>query len=141
MENLAECLRWTLRLRLALECGDSVRVALKRERMRTPFDTLIHDFVFCVDQRGDLEKLFDHLGTYERALFELIRAGLSGNKIYERVLEYEKELTAKCLDEIQKEIDLLPFKLMVPVLLFQFPAYLLLILGPIIQKFIESLGG
>ena len=141
MENLVSCLKWTLRLRLALECGDSVRVAIGRVRTESSFDSKIKDFVFCFDQKGELNRFLEPFGAYERAFFDLVLSGLAGNKIYERIVEFENELKQKCLDEIQKEIDLLPFKIMVPVLLFQFPAYLLLILGPILQQFLEKIGG
>ncbi len=141
MESLISCLQWALRIRLALECGDSIRAAIGRNHKKSEFDLKLQEWVFCLDQKGDATKILTRVEIYERAFFELIRSGLSGNKIYEHLVEYEKELKEKCLDEIQREIDLMPFKLMIPVLLFQFPAYLLLVMGPIVQQFLETLGG
>jgi hypothetical protein len=35
----------------------------------------------------------------------------------------------------------LPFKVLIPMLLFQFPAYLLLLLGPVLRELTQQIGG
>lgn len=142
MENLSFLLKLCLHVRASMEGGESLRVSLMR---------------FC-DKRTSLAQIrlsewlnhFDHTAGEDRSEFyfshtqtqmflEILSQGLRGHAIYERVCSFEEELIELCKEEFQKELDRLPYILMVPLLLFMFPAYLILLLGPILNLFIQSI--
>ncbi|MEN0059151.1 MAG: hypothetical protein AAGB31_09985, partial [Bdellovibrio sp.] len=53
----------------------------------------------------------------------------------------EEEIIEACREEMAERLAQLPFILLVPLLLFQFPAFLLLLFGPLLNNFFHSLGG
>ena len=53
----------------------------------------------------------------------------------------ETEVESKAEAELDAHVAALPFKVLLPLLLFQFPAYLLLLLGPLLRELQRQLGG
>jgi hypothetical protein len=78
---------------------------------------------------------------YRRSLLELLERGLRGESIYVYLCQLEQETIEACQDEISRKLSKLPFLLLGPLLLMQFPAFLLLLFGPLLQNFFHSLGG
>jgi len=73
-----------------------------------------------------------------KELLICIESGLQGDSIYERleVLLFETERESRvCL---QSFIEILPYKLLLPLLMLQLPAFLILILVPSVRYFAES---
>lgn len=143
MENLNETLKCLLAIRLDIECGESIRTALLKycKVQSSTYSKLLREWLFCLEQKKDVSDLLQQVDDYERAFFEILEMGLTGYGVYERIITFEVELIEKCKYEIEKEIDQLPYKLMLPLFLLQFPAYLILILGPLLNHFIQSTGG
>ncbi|MBX9766611.1 MAG: hypothetical protein K2X47_05010 [Bdellovibrionales bacterium] len=84
-----------------------------------------------------LQTLAPHL----ELLLELLERGLRGDSIGGPLARLEEEVLRLAQDEIQKEIDLMPFRLMLPALLFFFPGLMCLLIGPILSEVLELLGG
>src|SRR5690606_35014836 len=82
--------------------------------------------------------LFD--SSQAHIFFYLVGEGLKGHSIYDRIKSFEEDIVDLCQEELQKDLDKLPYVLMVPLLLFLFPAYVLLLLGPILNLFIKELN-
>ncbi len=143
METLGQTLKCLLVVRLGMECGESIRSTMGQFVLKntTPYSILVREWLFYMDQKKDSKQLLCQLSAYERAFFEIVEAGINGQRVHERLVLFEAELLEKCRFEMEKEIDLLPFKLMIPLFLFQFPAYLILLLGPLLNNFLENLGG
>lgn len=128
-------------LRRNLETGRSTRKALEIyiDTYRSPWARQIQQFLFCWDEKKDLkEALLPKMTLHQRALLELCWMALRGGSIYERLLEVEKELHIACEEEILRKTSQLPFLLMIPLLFFQLPAFLLLLFGPILKTFMEA---
>ena len=51
-----------------------------------------------------------------------------------------REVEAAAELELQAHVAQLPLKVLLPLLFFQFPAYLLLLLGPVLRELSRSLG-
>jgi hypothetical protein len=78
---------------------------------------------------------------WRRALLELIERGCNGQPTLEQLATLEEEMETAAQAELDAHLGTLPFKVLVPLLLFQFPAYLLLLLGPILRELAQKMGG
>ena len=79
-------------------------------------------------------------GVYRRTLWDLIERGLAGEPILNALAALEDEVDRAARAELDLHLAALPFKLLIPLLMFQFPAYLLLLLGPALNELTRSLG-
>lgn len=142
MEDLAPPLRCLIEVRSQIEKGSSVNIALRNYLAKTQdeFSVVIEDWLILRSegrQEVALARLEDHF--YRKTLLIIFEKGLSGVPVLEALVEYEKELFLKCDEEIEQKLSDLPFYIMLPVMGLQFPAYLLLLFGPLIQLFMGGL--
>jgi hypothetical protein len=70
----------------------------------------------------------------QQAFWELIERGSAGQPSLEALSLLEIEVEKAAQAELEAHIAALPFKVLVPLLLFQFPAYLILLLGPVLRE-------
>lgn len=142
MEDLSFLLKLCLHVRVSIEGGEALRVSLLRfsEIEHTLRHLKLKEWLAYFDQTGgeSCAEIFfkNHL---IRSFLEILEQGLSGHAIYERIGVLEEEFIETCEEEFQKELDKLPYILMIPLLLFMFPAYLLLLMGPILNLFLKEL--
>jgi hypothetical protein len=142
MEDLSFLLKLCLHVRVSIEGGEALRVSLFRfSEMKDEFLYLkLKQWLTHFDQSGGencSETLFKN---HQIQIFlEILSQGLIGHSIFERVKAMEEEFIEVCKDEFQRELDKLPYVLMVPLLLFMFPAYMLLLIGPILNLFLKEL--
>jgi hypothetical protein len=142
MENLSFLLKLCLHVRVSLEGGEALRVSLFRfaEMKNSLLHLKLKEWLSHFDQTGGeccAEKLFSNPHT--QVFLEILSQGLAGHSIFDRVKAMEEEIVETCKDEFQRELDKLPYVLMVPLLLFMFPAYMMLLLGPILKLFLKEL--
>lgn len=142
MEDLSFLLKLCLHVRVSIEGGEALRVSLIR--FSDLDDSILYfklkQWLDHFDQSGGEnygERFFQN--HYTQVFLEILSQGLAGYSIYERIKTIEEEIIEVCKDEFQRELDKLPYVLMVPLLLFMFPAYLLLLLGPILNMFLKEL--
>ena len=114
MESLNPCLSCLLHIRLGLQSGESLRQSLHRfiAQHQNSLSGLLHQWLIFYDQGQEFD-LTSVKSVYRRQLLRLFRQGLNGRPVSLRA--------------------------MLPLLFFQFPAYLLLLLGPILLQFIKGL--
>lgn len=141
MEALADPYRCLIEIRSGVEAGRGLRPVLREflRRDQSPFAaSLARWFVrFEQGQRNHGESLLKK-NTYRQALVSILAAGLSGESVFERLIELENEMYQASLNEIEEKLRVLPIKMLVPLLLLQFPAFLLLLFGPILQQLQNS---
>lgn len=77
----------------------------------------------------------------EQAFWELLARGAAGQPTAEPLRALEDEARAAAESELELHVSTLPFKLLIPLLLFQFPAYLILLLGPMLRELTRQMGG
>jgi hypothetical protein len=70
--------------------------------------------------------------------FELIRRGRAGQPLSEVLRGLEEEIERSAQAELEMHLAALPFRVLLPLLLFQFPAYLILLLGPLLRDLQQS---
>jgi hypothetical protein len=79
--------------------------------------------------------------SYKRAFWELVERGCAGQPVLDALTALEDEVEQAAQAELDLHIATLPFKVLLPLLLFQFPAHLILLLGPLLRELNRQLGG
>lgn len=143
MEDLAPPLELILSVKSSIEKGKSIQDGIKRylEAHNThEFSTIVlHWYVMMERQMSTQELMRGITSIYRRQVLQLFEKGMKKEPIYNQILILEHEIYQACEHEIQEKLIKLPYLVMIPVLIFQFPALLIVIFGPLLQNFIESL--
>jgi hypothetical protein len=143
MEYLAPSFELLLSVRQSIQSGRSVRSALfhflEGRDLKCPLAQQVQQLVFSFDAGGEFENLDPNLPILRKALYQTLWQGLMGVSISERLDQLAQEFQSHCRDHIDQYTATLPMKVMVPLLLMLFPAYMLLMIGPILQELLRSL--
>ena len=141
MDYIAPPLNAVLQIELNIKSGLSVRAAIInyiRESPDSDFARQIETWLFCVETgRGFLEKSFKKK-PYRKALLDLLLRGLKGEPILSPLQEFEEELREASMQDLEQQIQKLPFICLIPLFLFQVPSFFLLLLGPLLMELISS---
>lgn len=143
MENIAPSLDLLLKTKRNLEKGQPVRFAIEKyiKTESSDFANVVSKW-YVLQQRGmatqDFMQTID--SQYRKALLQLLERSLRGESIYNQIAALESEIIDACGEEISNKLAKLPFLMLIPLLLMQFPAILLLLFGPLLQNFFHSLG-
>lgn len=75
---------------------------------------------------------------YAQALWDLIERGYQGQPILEPLMHLEEDVDTAARFDLDMHVATLPFKALVPLLLFQFPAFVVLLIGPLLRELSKS---
>ncbi len=142
MESLAPPLEVLLLLRLHLESGESLRLGLKEisQLQQNEFLEVLQEWLLCLEQGLCTDDLIRDLKSpYRRELLRVLELGLQGEPILRRLEELELEMLEASQDEIERFLQKLPVFSLIPVLFLQFPAFILLLMGPILIQLLRSI--
>jgi hypothetical protein len=154
VEGLAPVLKCLIEIQSSVQNGEPVRAGLTNflrvSDQREEFAADLRRFLFAWDQGHDWRRRFfsSNFSTrsrrlqspYRRALIEILAAGLAGQPVLTHLEELRLEIERACEIEIKGHLESLPLKMLVPLLLFQFPAFLLLLFGPLLNRLIQELN-
>lgn len=145
MEGLAPSLKCLIEIQSSLQNGETVRSGvlrfLKTVGTRDPFAKSLRRIVFAWDQGQEWRSIATEVeSAHRRALIELIISGFMGQSVLPQIEELKREMTLACEIEMKQFVDMLPLKMLIPLLIFQFPAFLLLLFGPLLSRFVEELS-
>ncbi len=144
MEGLTPSLKCAIELSAGLQNGESARTGLTRYLAVCPADDFAGDvrrFLFCWDQGHDWRTVIIGIKSpHRRALLELAATGMSGQPISSHLKELQTEIENAADHQIREHLEMLPIRMLVPLLLFQFPAFLILLFGPLIRRLIEEIN-
>lgn len=141
MEGLAPTHQLCIEVRHALENGTSLLTALKdsSNMLEQQIAGEVINILFAFQQQGAVSlRDIKTQRLYRKALYELFAVGLEGEPILSRLKELESEIFLASHEEIERHLAALPLRVMVPLLFLQFPAFLLLMFGPIIREFTKG---
>lgn len=144
MDHIAPPLQLIAYVKRSIEVGSSVRTGVLHfvRSNRTHFAKDVSKWLAHLDQGIETSTvLLAQKSQHRRSLLELLERGLRGESIYVYLCQLELETIEACQDEISRKLAKLPFLLLAPLLLLQFPAFLLLLFGPLLDNFFHSLGG
>lgn len=143
MEDLTPpLLRAVQEVKMVLRSGKSMNEAFQTY-LNQNHDEFAADLrqLWFLRNRASLQTTLS-LPTYlQRAFWQLIERGLDGEPTIDELSRLEDEIQQAAEMEIEDHLSSLPFKTLIPLLLFQFPAYLLLLLGPLLRQLRHHLGG
>lgn len=140
MEGLAPPLRLLLAVREGIERGASIRTCLMEfvERDRSLLSRFLSRWL-VERELGRRLSPDERLSPSERHLLYILERGLEGEPVLPAVIELEAETIERCEFQIEEFIEALPLKSLIPLLLFIFPAYLILLLGPLVEALARGL--
>ncbi len=78
--------------------------------------------------------------SYERAMLHLILKSFQGQPVLKELKGLEAEYFKAHEQQLERHLLKLPYLSLIPLFVFLFPAYLLLMLGPILKSLIEELS-
>lgn len=145
MDGLNPPLKCLIEIQSSLQNGETARAGAQRYLQRAstddPFATTVRRFLFSWDQGQDWRRHVAELGSpHRRALIELLATAMSGQPILAHLEELRAEITSAASAEISRHLELLPLKMLIPLLLLQFPAFLILLFGPLLSKLLEEIN-
>ena len=143
MENLAPPLHITIEIIGDLKMGLSLESSISRyleqsmePRWRRELQGWFLEYKrnsSAADFKSEIKSL------YRRTLFDYLEKGLEGHPILKSLEDFKSLLMVEVNREVEEYIIKLPFRGLLPLFLFQFPAFLILFLGPVLSSFLESL--
>ena len=141
MVCLAPPLKAVLEIRLQLENGVSVPEAIRIYSQRNSGDTFAKELGLWLFKKetgkNHTGKTFDTL--YRKRLVELLSQGLKGEPILEALCDLEKDLIFTTNEDLEQHLQKLPFVALIPLMLFEFPAFFLLLIGPLLLNLLSAL--
>lgn len=147
MEGLAPPLQLAIEMQSSLANGESIRSGIVRFASNSPinaageFARTVRRFLIAWDQSQDWRSILKQVESpYRRSLLELAANGLSGQSIQSALAELQREIEIACDEEIKLHIDMLPLKMLLPLLLLQFPAFMMVLFGPLLSRFVEEMS-
>ena len=141
MEHLAPSLQYLNDFLFEIENGYSVKDSLIRLNNRNlAFSKRVNQYLF-MKQAENLEINVNNANTYQQMLLEIIFKGVVGEPVLRPLKVLQEEMIEKSKEDIDMHLAKIPFQLMLPLLIFQFPAYLILLFVPILKSFLSGLIG
>lgn len=144
MESLAPPLELLIVIKRNIEKGQSVRHGLLDylKKNRSSFAREVSQWLSLLERGQKIDSwMLKQKSISRKALLQLLERGLRGEPIYAQLQNMEVEIKEACQDEQNKYLARLPFLMLIPLLFFMFPAYLLLLFGPLLAQFLHQLGG
>lgn len=144
MEGLAPPLELLACVKRSVEKGQSVKqgILIYIKKGQGDFVTVVTRWLGLLQQGHDTRDCIQGVASIQRrTLLQILERGLLGESIHAVLLRLEEEIIEACHDELTNKISQLPFLMLIPLLLFQFPAFLMLLFGPLLKNFFHSLGG
>lgn len=141
MEGIAPPLELLMCVKRAIESGQSVKSGVLRyvQRSDGDFSAVVTRWLGHLQQGLEPQACLDQISSsHRKMLLQVLERGMRGETIYPVLVQLEEEIIEACQEEISTKIAQLPIIMLVPLLLFQFPAFLLLLFGPLLQNFFPS---
>jgi len=148
MESIAPPLALLLCVKRAIEKGQPTRegvllyIKTSQYEFSGEFQGQVALWLSLLKQGQCTQKVIAQATSPQRrVLLQLLERGFAGEAIYQALCQLEGEIVEACQDELARRLARLPFILLIPLLFFQFPSFLMLLFGPLLQNFFHSLGG
>ena len=141
MVCLAPPLQAVLEIRLLIENGNSVSQAIRLYSQRNDKDDLAKELgVWLLAQsagKNYQNKIFNSF--YRKRLLEILNQGLKGFAILPALSDLEEDLIFISNENLDQHIQKLPLISLIPLMLFEFPAFFLLLAGPLLLNLLKAL--
>lgn len=142
MEKLPGPLLLLQQIIYTLETGSSMRKCLFEyiKIEKNEFKNQLEIWINLVDRGQSTDFFLISIKSPDRQqLFIILEQGLKGHSILSSLKQIETEFFEKCDEQIDTYLTLLPFKMLIPLMCFILPAFLIMIAGPSFMKLAELL--
>ena len=132
MDTLAPPLRALLQIKFKIQTGSSTRESIReyiKEFVDCEFSKKLDSWIFQLESQGQGDDVIFKT-PHQKMLIETLERGLNGDEILHSMEVLEAEMLEFSHLELDRQLKTLPLKTMVPLLLLQLPAFLLLFFGP-----------
>ncbi len=139
MEDLAPPLCLLLVVRNKMECGEPIRAAIElyTRSSNEEFRHEVRRWLIAYEAGNATDQIIEEQKSpYRKGLLRLLEKGLSGFPIFQQLKDLEIEIIDASTIEMQRNIAVLPIKMLVPLLFLQFPSYMILLLMPFMRGFL-----
>ena len=143
MDYLAPPLNAVLQIQLNIKNGLSVRSAIQaylKDYPKCEFAKQVSYWLFCVETGKPFNDKAILKKSYRKIILDILYRGLKGEPVLTALKEFEEELKEAALQDLEQQVQKLPFISLIPLFLFQAPAFFLLLLAPLLMELKESLG-
>ncbi len=137
MDCLAPPLNALLQIQMNIKNGLSVRSAIHLYLKNQPdsaFASSLRQWLFCRETGKTFTDLSLTKKPYRKTLLDILERGLKGEPILGLLQDLEEELKTIALEDLEQQIQTLPFISLIPLFLFQVPAFFLLLLAPLLLE-------
>lgn len=142
MVCLAPPLQAVLEIRLKIENGTSVPQAIRSYTKRNPGDLFAQKlglWLFAKETGKNLEEeAFDTF--YRKRLIDILSRGLEGESILKALSDLEEDLIVISNEDLEQYLQKLPLIGLIPLMLFEFPAFFLILVGPLLLNLLSALN-
>ena len=140
MAHIVSSIQFVQEFKRRLQCGQSISRSVEEicENKSDPFFFKVQLWV-AYYKKGQKNKVkFDT--DYQKTLLQVMGKGFEGGAIIEHLEILEQEMLKEFERQWKAYLDSLSFRLMIPLLLCFFPAYLILLFGPFVMQFLKEIG-
>ncbi len=141
MENIAPPLELLMEVRFGLEKGLSLRKTLQGYVEAQPADPWRQQLALWLkflEMGRPPNEILASMTFIRRQCLEILEMGLRGEPIHQQICGLEEEVYEAAKLEIDEFVAVLPIKSLIPLLLFQFPAFMALLIGPFLTSFLSQ---
>ena len=138
MENLAPPLELLMEVRFQIEKGNPVKKGILsyiEQDRKDPWRQYLLIWLKEIEQSRKFEINSKKISLQRKHCLIILGRGIVGESIHAQLCSLEEELFRAATAEVEEYISILPIKSLIPLLFFQFPALLMLILGPLLSSF------
>ena len=141
MVYLAPPLKALLEIRLQIEHGVSVPQAIRVYVQRYKEDSFSKELAFWLFAKEAGKNYSKEVFNtpYRKHLLELLSRGLRGEPILSALSDFEQNLIFASYEDMEQYLQKLPFLSLIPLMLFAFPAFFLLLAGPLLLDLLSAL--
>lgn len=142
MVCLAPPLKAVLEISLQLENGVSVSQAIRIYSQRNPNDSFAQSLGLWLFSKESGKKTFEQKEFhtfYRKRLLDILNSGLKGEPVLSALADLEGDLIFVTNEDMEQHLQKLPLVSLVPLMLLEFPAFFLLLLGPLLLNLLSAL--
>lgn len=138
MENLAPPLELLMEVRFQIEKGNPVKKGILSyidQDRKDSWRQFLHIWLKEIEQKRKFEMDSYKISLQRKHCLMILGRGLMGESIHAQLCNIEEELFRSATAEVEEYVATLPIKSLIPLLFFQFPALIIMILGPLLSSF------
>lgn len=144
VESINPTLQFVISIRRSLQRGDSVLKSAQKSLHQKLDRDLQRQLIIILKAYQDGKEIdwgiLKSCSLQRRSAFMVIYAGLCGKPIFDQLCQLEEEILYQIEIETEVFLSTLPVLSMVPLAFLIFPAFMLLLLGPLVRDFFNMLG-